>query len=119
MSITKFWIPITLLQSSDFFLSIYRDRTLDLELSLENVNKPKMVWSGSISRKLGLIEPAGSLQINLECIPFDTSLQVVSGVRLTDTSLKRTYNFDDFCHVYVTPELDAEGHDLLIVSRAA
>jgi len=95
------------------------DRTLDLELSLENVNKPKMIWSGSISRKLGLIEPAGSLQINLECIPFDTSLQVVSGVRLIDTSLKRTYNFDDFCHVYVTPELDAEGHDLKIVSRAA
>ena len=54
----------------------------------------------------------------LECIPFDTSLQVVSGVRLTDTLLKRTYNFDDFCHVYVKPEVDVEGNDLDLISRA-
>jgi len=94
------------------------DRTLDLELSLENINKPKMMWSGSTSRKLGLIEPAGTTELVLECIPFDTSLQVVSGVRLTDTLLKRTYNFDDFCHVYVKPEVDVEGNDLDLISRA-
>ena len=91
---------------------IFSDRTLDLELALENVNKPKVLWTGCISRKLGLIEPAGSIDIELECVPQDTALQVVSGVRLTDTSLKRTYNFDDFCHVYVKPQPDPEGHDL-------
>ena len=103
---------------SKIFKILFRDRTLDLELSLENINKPKMMWSGSTSRKLGLIEPAGTTELVLECIPFDTSLQVVSGVRLSDTLLKRTYNFDDFCHVYVKPEVDVEGNDLDLITRA-
>ena len=30
--------------------------------------------------------------------------QTLSGVRLKDTSLMRTYPFDDLCHVYVTAE---------------
>ena len=96
----------------------FRDRTLDLELSLENVNKPKVLWTGCISRKLGLIEPAGSIDIELECVPQDTALQVVSGVRLIDTSLKRTYNFDDFCHVFVKSQADPEGHDLRLINPA-
>ena len=96
----------------------FRDRTLDLELSLENVNKPKVLWTGCISRKLGLIEPAGSIDIELECVPQDTALQVVSGVRLIDTSLKRTYNFDDFCHVFVKSQADPEGHNLQLINPA-
>lgn len=99
--------------------SFFRDRTLDLELNLENVNKPKTLWTGSTSRKLGLIEPAGTTEVVLECVPQDTALQVISGVRLTDTSLKRTYNFDDFCHVYVKPQVDAEGNDLKVIGQAA
>ena len=66
----------------------FRDRTLDLELSLENVNKPKVLWTGCISRKLGLIEPAGSIDIELECVPQDTAIQVVSGVCLIDTRIR-------------------------------
>ena len=85
---------------------------------MENVNKPKVLWTGCTSRKLGLIEPAGSIDIELECVPQDTALQIVSGVRLTDTSLKRTYNFDDFCHVYVKPQPDAQGHDLQLINAA-
>jgi len=95
------------------------DRTLDLELSLESVNKPKMLWTGSTSRKLGLIEPSGSTEIMLECVPQDTALQIISGVKLTDTSLKRTYDFDNICHVYVKPKMDLDGTDLKLISNAA
>merc|ERR1712223_336242 len=91
------------------------DRTLDLELSLESVNKPKTLWTGSTSRKLGLIEPSGSPEIVLECVPQDTALQIISGVKLTDTSLKRTYDFDNICHVYVKPKLDPDGSDLKLI----
>ena len=56
---------------------LFRDRTLDLELFLENVNKPRMIWSGPTSKKLGLIEPAGSTEVVLEVIPQDTGLQVI------------------------------------------
>lgn len=80
------------------------DRTLDLELYLENVNKPRMIWSGGTAKKLGLIEPAGSTEVILEVVPQDTGLQTLSGVRLKDTSLMRTYPFDDLCHVYVTAD---------------
>jgi hypothetical protein len=96
-----------------------RERTLDLELSLENVTRSRMLWTGSTSRKLGLIEPAGTIEVVLECVPQDTSLQVISGVRLTDTSLQRTYSFDDLCHVYVKSEPDEDGgNDLILVSQA-
>ena len=79
----------------------FRERTLDLDLTLENVNKPRMLWSGSCSRKLGLIEPAGSAEVELEVIPKDTALQTLSGVRITDSLLMRSYQFDDLGYVYV------------------
>ena len=60
------------------FLS--RDRTLDLELYLENVNKPRMIWTGATSKKLGLIEPAGSTEVVLEIVPQDTGLQVALSI---------------------------------------
>jgi len=80
------------------------ERTLDLELTLENVNKPKMLWSGSCTRKLGLIEPAGSTELELEVVARDTALQPLSGVRITDSLLMRSYQFDDLCFVYVTKD---------------
>ena len=101
-----------------FLLHFFSDRTLDLELSLESVNKPKMLWTGSTSRKLGLIEPSGSTEIVLECVPQDTALQIISGVKLTDTSLKRTYDFDNICHVYVKPKVDLDGSDLKLINAA-
>jgi len=80
------------------------ERTVDLELTLENVNKPKMLWSGSCSRKLGLIEPAGSTEVELEVVARDTALQLLSGVRITDSLLMRSYQFDELCHIYVTKD---------------
>ena len=55
----------------------------------------------------------------LECVPQDTALQIISGVKLTDTSLKRTYDFDNICHVYVKPKMDLDGTDLKLISNAA
>ncbi len=85
-------------------------------MQLENVNKPKVLWCGPTSRKLGLIEPAGSLELVLECVAQDVALQTISGVKLVDTSLKRTYDFDSICHVYVKPKLDSDGQDLNLIS---
>ena len=87
-----------------FFSLFCRERTLDLELTLENVNKPKMLWSGSCTRKLGLIEPAGSTELEFEVVARDTALQPLSGVRITDSLLMRSYQFDDLCFVYVTKD---------------
>lgn len=80
------------------------ERTLDLELNLENVNKPCILWTGSCSRKLGLVEPSGSIEVVLEAVPQNTALQSISGIRITDSLLMRTYQFDDICHVYVVKD---------------
>ena len=32
---------------------------------------------------------------------MESLLQIISGVRLTDTALKRTYDFDDLAQVFV------------------
>ena len=55
----------------------------------------------NILSRLGLVEPSGTLDVHLHVVPHDTGLQAVSGVRITDSLLKRTYEFDDLCQVYV------------------
>jgi len=85
------------------------ERTLDLELNLENVNKPRILWTGSCSRKLGLVEPSGSMDVVLEAVPQCTSLLSVSGIRITDSLLMRTYQFDDICHIYVVKDETMSG----------
>jgi len=101
------------------------ERTLDLELTLENgvggseagktwpphqpsgssgAGSPGMLWSGVCSRKLGLIEPAGSTELELEVVAQATALQPLSGVRITDTLLMRSYQFDELCFVYVAKD---------------
>ena len=80
------------------------ERTLDLEMNLENVNKPRILWTGSCSRKLGLVEPSGTIDIVLEAVPQSTALQSISGIRLKDSLLMRSYQFDDICHVYVVKD---------------
>ena len=85
------------------------ERTLDLELNLENVNKPRILWTGYCSRKLGLVEPSGSMDVVLEAVPQSTSLLSVSGIRITDSLLMRTYQFDDICHIYVVKDETMSG----------
>ena len=58
-------------------VNIFSDRTLDLELNLVNVNAPQVHWSGTTTRKLGLVEPSGTLDLTVEAIPHDTGLQVL------------------------------------------
>jgi len=77
------------------------ERTLELELNLVSLNRQCMAWSGITTRKLGLVEPSGSVDISLEAVPHDTGLQSISGIRVTDSLLKRTYEFDDQCPVFV------------------
>lgn len=55
---------------------IYSERTLELELNLVSLNRQRMAWSGITTRKLGLVEPSGAVDISLEAVPHDTGLQV-------------------------------------------
>jgi len=77
------------------------ERTVELDLILDNPHTRHLTWTGVCERALGLVEPGGSLETDLEVVLHDTGLQTVSGIKLVDGLLQRTYNFNDQSQVYV------------------
>ncbi|PNF19837.1 Trafficking protein particle complex subunit 13 [Cryptotermes secundus] len=78
------------------------ERSMDLLLSLETPPSSGLVWSGVSGRQMGKLEPGASIHLPLCMVPLATGLQNISGIRLTDVFLKRTYDYDDLAQVFVT-----------------
>ncbi|XP_046661786.1 trafficking protein particle complex subunit 13-like isoform X1 [Homalodisca vitripennis] len=76
------------------------ERSLDIVLKLEPC--AGLAWCGVSGRQLGKLEPAQSVHINLTVVPLMPGLQNISGIRLVDTFLKRTYEYDELAQVFVT-----------------
>ncbi|CAG5134188.1 unnamed protein product, partial [Candidula unifasciata] len=78
------------------------ERTMDLTLVLQNVtSSPGLLWSGVSGRQLGKLPHNESLDIPLSLISVIPGLQTISGLRLTDNFLKRTYEHDEIAQVFV------------------
>uniref|UniRef100_A0A673HFD1 Trafficking protein particle complex subunit 13-like n=1 Tax=Sinocyclocheilus rhinocerous TaxID=307959 RepID=A0A673HFD1_9TELE len=75
------------------------ERTMDLVL--EMCNTRSVHWCGVSGRQLGKLTPNASLAIPLKLLSSVQGLQSISGLRLTDTFLKRTYEYDDIAQVCV------------------
>ncbi|XP_063310144.1 trafficking protein particle complex subunit 13 isoform X4 [Pelobates fuscus] len=75
------------------------ERTMDLILEMCNTNA--IHWCGVSGRQLGKLHPSSSLHLTLTLLSSVQGLQSVSGLRLTDTFLKRTYEYDDIAQVCV------------------
>lgn len=75
------------------------ERTMDLVLEMCNTNS--IHWCGVSGRQLGKLHPSSSLRLALTLLSSVQGLQSVSGLRLTDTFLKRTYEYDDIAQVCV------------------
>ncbi|XP_070599382.1 trafficking protein particle complex subunit 13 isoform X5 [Erythrolamprus reginae] len=75
------------------------ERTMDLVLEMCNTNS--IHWCGVSGRQLGKLHPTSSLYLTLTVLSSVQGLQSVSGLRLTDTFLKRTYEYDDIAQVCV------------------
>ncbi|XP_037228539.1 trafficking protein particle complex subunit 13 [Falco rusticolus] len=75
------------------------ERTMDLVLEMCNTNS--IHWCGVSGRQLGKLHPSSSLHLALTLLSLVQGLQSVSGLRLTDTFLKRTYEYDDIAQVCV------------------
>uniref|UniRef100_A0A803JK96 Trafficking protein particle complex subunit 13 n=1 Tax=Xenopus tropicalis TaxID=8364 RepID=A0A803JK96_XENTR len=84
------------------------ERTMDLVLEMCNTNA--IHWCGVSGRQLGKLHPSSSLHLTLALLSSVQGLQSVSGLRLTDTFLKRTYEYDDIAQVcVVSSKLQAES----------
>lgn len=77
------------------------ERTLDLLLVLENGVSPALLWCSKSNKQLGKLEANCSSELDFCIVPVAAGLQTVSGVRLTDTFLNRTYEHDEIAQVFV------------------
>ncbi|XP_043545591.1 trafficking protein particle complex subunit 13 isoform X3 [Chiloscyllium plagiosum] len=75
------------------------ERTMDLVLEMCNTNA--IHWCGISGRQLGKLSPNSSLHLALKLLASMQGLQSISGLRLMDTFLKRTYEYDDIAQVCV------------------
>ncbi|XP_061554670.1 trafficking protein particle complex subunit 13 isoform X1 [Phycodurus eques] len=75
------------------------ERTMDL--LVEMINTSSVHWCGVSGRALGKLSPGASLSLPLTLLASVQGLQSISGLRLTDSFLKRTYEYDDVAQVCV------------------
>ncbi|KAL7294196.1 hypothetical protein TKK_0012216 [Trichogramma kaykai] len=75
-------------------------RQVDLFLSLQS--NTAVAWSGIGDKNLGSLKSGEFLDIPLCIFPLESGLVAISGLKLTDTSLKRVYDYDDLAQIFVT-----------------
>lgn len=75
------------------------ERNMDLLLSLESSDS--IAWCGVSDKMIGTLKPGTSIDVPLSLIPLDTGITIVSGLKLTDTFLKRVYDYDDIAQIFV------------------
>nr|XP_045581335.1 trafficking protein particle complex subunit 13-like isoform X1 [Procambarus clarkii]XP_045581336.1 trafficking protein particle complex subunit 13-like isoform X1 [Procambarus clarkii]XP_045581337.1 trafficking protein particle complex subunit 13-like isoform X1 [Procambarus clarkii] len=65
-------------------------------------------WSGVSSCSLPPLQPGQSTDLSLTLLPLQTGLQTIAGVRLTDTFLKRAYDYENLAQVFITNDKSVE-----------
>ncbi|PVD23698.1 hypothetical protein C0Q70_16971 [Pomacea canaliculata] len=80
------------------------ERTMDLTLVLHNMPLLGVMWCGVSGRQLGKLPQNESMDLPLTLLAVTPGLQTISGLRLTDNFLKRTYEHDEIAQVFVIDE---------------
>jgi len=76
----------------------------DHTVTIPNTTSPPLVWTGISNRHFGKLSPKSTLNLELSLIPRVPGLHAISGLRLIDTFLKRTYEHDEIAQVLVICE---------------
>ncbi|CAF3135285.1 unnamed protein product [Rotaria socialis] len=82
-------------------------RTMDLSLSFDNsfAKREQYIWIGVISKQLGKLEAHHTYDIELQLVPLTCGMKRIGGLRLTDLTMRHTYDLEDFHHLFVLPKL--------------
>ncbi|KAL1513516.1 hypothetical protein ABEB36_002918 [Hypothenemus hampei] len=75
------------------------ERSIDFVLYLENTKE--IAWCGISGRKLDTLQPHSHQILEFKCIPLVPGLKTLSGIKLVDTLLKRTYSYNELGQIYV------------------
>ena len=91
-----------------FYSDVRSERPVELSLAFETPSRSAssttaLLWTGISNRPLNKIEPSCFVDVALTLVPILPGLQTVSGLRLFDLFLKRTYDYDDLAQVLVLP----------------
>lgn len=84
------------LNSTRYFFS---ERTVELILSFDDCEG--MNWCEISGRKLDSLAPHSVQVLEFQAVPVAPGLRFISGIRLLDTLLKRTYSYDELGQVFV------------------
>ncbi|VDN04324.1 unnamed protein product [Thelazia callipaeda] len=76
------------------------DRPLDLLLTLDDKFQSNIVFCSTSGVQLGQLPPNSTTNFAVELLPLSPGLLSVSGIRVTDTFLRRTYEHDDIAQVF-------------------
>ncbi|KAI6217558.1 Transcription factor BTF3 [Aphelenchoides fujianensis] len=77
------------------------ERSLDLLLTLDNDRKRPFLFASSSGVHLVNVLPNNSAQFHLEVLPLETGVQFLSGIRITNTFLKRTCGIEEVAQILV------------------
>ncbi|XP_023030224.1 trafficking protein particle complex subunit 13 [Leptinotarsa decemlineata] len=80
------------------------DRTVELMIYLENVEG--IAWCDISGRKLEPLPPLSHVILEFKCIPLIPGLRTISGIKLQDIFLKRTYTYNELGQIFVVVEED-------------
>ncbi|XP_043259381.1 trafficking protein particle complex subunit 13 [Colletes gigas] len=75
------------------------ERSMDLMLSLESSSS--IAWCGISNIKIGTLKSGTSIDIPLCLVPLHSGIITISGLKLEDIFLKRTYDYDDLAQIFV------------------
>ncbi|XP_053972328.1 trafficking protein particle complex subunit 13 isoform X2 [Hylaeus anthracinus] len=75
------------------------ERSMDLMLSLDSSSS--IAWCGISNTKIGTLKSGASIDIPLCLIALHSGIITISGLKLEDTFLKRTYDYDDLAQIFV------------------
>ncbi|XP_045461336.1 trafficking protein particle complex subunit 13 [Harmonia axyridis] len=75
------------------------ERTVELMLYFENLKG--IAWCGISGKKLEPLAPKSKKTLEFKAVPLIPGLTNISGIKLLDTFLKRTYSYDELGQIFV------------------
>ncbi|XP_022162797.1 trafficking protein particle complex subunit 13 [Myzus persicae] len=88
----------------DFTCSIKNNRNRDMQLVVEvsDEEDSNLAWTMISGIQLRLLPPYATIKTVFSMVALNHGLQIISGIKLKELILNRTYSYNNFGHVFVT-----------------
>jgi hypothetical protein len=81
-------------------------RTIEPQLNFDNFElNQSLLWLGLSGRSLGQLEPSNFVDFELSLYPIKTGMHSLPRIKISDSTLKNDYHFDEIAFVFVEESL--------------